>query len=73
MIERHGVILAANINKNSADRKLTKALYQIGIIEAFYQKFQVLGPASHARDREQIDRVWPSNRIILMCMTIFSH
>ena len=56
-LEGYKVALAADANENSVDRKLSKALKQIGLIEAFCRKFQIIEPVFHIRDREQIDSV----------------
>ena len=37
--EGHEIILVADINNNSIDSRLNKALHQVGLIEAFYRKF----------------------------------
>ena len=53
----HEVILAADANEHNVKGKLSEALRQLGVMESYYRKFKVYGPASHIRGKDPIDGI----------------
>ena len=51
------IILAADINEYAVDRKLAKELKRIGMIDAYFKKFNLPGLASHVTGSALIDGV----------------
>ena len=53
----HEVILAADVNEHSVNGQLSAALQQLGMMESYFRKFSVCGPASYIRGKEPIDGI----------------
>ena len=51
------IILAVDINEYVVTRKLAKELKRIGMIDAYFRKFNLPSPASHMKGGAPIDRV----------------
>lgn len=51
------IILAANANEHTVDGKLAKELKRMGMIDAFFKKFNAAGLASHVLGSAPIDGV----------------
>ena len=69
----HEVILAADVNEHSVNGKLSKALQQLGVMESYFRKFSVCGPASHIRGKEPIDGIWSSGGVAPTAVMVFPH
>ena len=66
------IILAVDINEHAVDRKLVKELKRIGMIDAYFKKFNSPGPASYVMGSVPIDRVWVTGNVIPLVVSIFS-
>ena len=51
------IILVADINEHVVNGKLAKELKRIGMIDAYFRKFNLPGPALHVTGSIPIDRV----------------
>ena len=66
------IILAADINEYAVTGKLAKELKRIGMIDVYFRKFNLPGPASHVTGSALIDRVWTTGNVIPIAVSILS-
>ena len=64
------IILAADINKYTVTGKLAKELKRIGLIDTYFRKFNLPGPASHVTGSALIDGVWTIDNVIPIAVSI---
>ena len=67
--EGNEIMLVAYVSRNSLTRKMSRALRQVGLIEAYQKKFHKIRLASHTRVREKIDVVWLSSVVTPLNVT----
>ena len=71
--EGHKVIIAVYVNENVMSSKLPNTLSQIGLVETFYRKFRIEGPAWHDRDKEPVDGLWSYSGLVPSNVVLFLH
>ena len=64
------IILAADINEHAVTGKLAKELKRISMIDAYFRKFNLPGPASHVTGSAPIDGVWITGNITSTAVSI---
>ena len=66
------IILAADINKHAVDGKLAKELKRIGMIDAYFRKFNSPSLASHVMGSAPIDGVWATGNVTPTAVSILA-
>ena len=66
------IIFAADINEHAVNGKLEKELKRIGMIDAYFKKFNLPGPASHVMSSAPIDGVWTTGNVTPTAVSILS-
>ena len=64
------IILVADINEHAVTGKLAKELKRIGIIDAYFRKFNLPSPALHITGSILIDGVWTTGNITPTAVSI---
>ena len=64
------IILAADINEYTVNGKLAKELKRIGMIDAYFKKFNSPSPASHVTGSTLIDGVWTTGNVTSTVVSI---
>ena len=65
------IILVAYINEHAVDGKLAKELKRIGMIDIYFKKFNLPGPALHVMGSVPIDRVGVIGNVTPSAVLIF--
>ena len=62
--------MAVDINEYVVNGKLAKELKRIGMIDAYFRKFNLPGPALYVMGSALIDRVWTIGNITPIAVSI---
>jgi hypothetical protein len=65
-------ILAADINEHAVNWKLVKELKRIGMLDAYFRKFNLPGLASYITGSALIDGVWITGNVTLTAVSILA-